>query len=385
MFKGLKILTALLISISFAACGGDDSQSDSSSFSGTGFLKIDFPSIDINSTSALDTEGNLDYRGIDPALIMLSTISNDNTESSCQGVPDSIPFLVCLVESYGINSVGTYTGNTPGGQAATAVVSNISGDPNGFVLEAVVSLKSNSEQVFKYKATTAGDKGVIEAHPQKIFGAEIAPFAYGLRLEWDSTLAPATLQISYDGTQTGDLAFTDLYYLSAVIDETEGVSDLSYKEYTGSSSSLNSSFTQLRFNSSRILSLTAQCSNSSSPILGTDCFSISEAALFDVNTDGNQLECFNAAVLADGSIPLSVADSIALTDATIGSLDGSGSYTDPSCEALSTVNTNGSSFAIRLDKDDAPGNTLNGINHNTRARSFSDMQLLSNGSFLTGN
>lgn len=380
----MKTITKALLllgAISLTACGGGGgggTDSGSTSQVGTGFLKVNLPIVSTASSSSLSLLSIADSRGVSPATTISQATVNSNNGLVCSGATQNIPFILCMVESYGINAVGTYTGTTPSGNAVSAVVSNLSSDPNGYTLQAEVSLDSNSQKILIYRADANGEKGMVEALPAQIFG-ESNTGNYGFRITWDKTSSPAVIEYVLDQTSSSQ---DNSSYLLALVDEAQGTTDIASKEYAFNTilDEATSTFVQIRSNSSRTLSLASTCTNNSSPTEGSECFSFSDTTLFDADSNGNQLECFDSSTLSSQTMTLS--DSMALSNASAGSMAISGTFTDSSCEALKNLNSAGSTFSIRIDKDDSSANTLNGIFHDMRAETFSNINLLSNSGFL---
>ncbi len=392
MFKQL-IAGAAVSVLTLTGCGGSSSGSaseGSASPKGTGYLKIALPEIPeagVASAGAGTLAQVITSGTYAEAPSVLSFALEDlNTDEACVGGSSNIPFVICIVESLGINAAGTYNGQTPKGEAAQAVVTNLTGDPDGYTLQAEVTLTGSSEKVFSYKADADGKAGVIEIKPDSIFATN-SPGKTGIRVSWNSTaVASQAIEYShhYSGTSS-NIVSEQVTYIVAVINGMTGVADMASRHYMYVDSlsgfqEANSRFAQSRVGLDRTIVLHASCTNGSSPVEGGACFNPSASGL-DELVAGKQLTC--GTVNTSGLIELNVTDSVALTNATAGSMAAATNFSaDATCATLKNTVGAGDAFIVRLDKNDAPGLEQKGIHHIVRAATYNNMKLLSSGNFL---
>lgn len=285
-----RIIGSLVVVGTMAACsgGGGGGGGASSGFKGTGYLPVEIPavsaslvsSVTVSSAGGVSASAYADRTPGAELLDLVALTENSNNGQDCYGVAANIPFLVCVVESLGINQPGTYTGKIEN-HTFTAVVSAI--NQNGYTIQAVVT-KDGSLEVFNYKANAAGTKGEIEVRPEDIFPGDIpdvASMAGKTVLKWDgTTAADSTIEISGEslwnysnGNVTRGWAFK-----KALVDQSAGVVDLISKAYTVSTTAsankfFNMSVYQTRFYDNKMVEVSASCSTqNNSGTIGTDCF-----------------------------------------------------------------------------------------------------------------
>lgn len=388
-----KIILFSLTTALFQACssGGSSGGGDGGGYVGTGFLKINLPdiaSVGIQSTVSsqaplLDSEGF-----VESTSILSGTLSNQNTSSACVGSPSNIPFVICVIESLGINAIGTYNGLTPKGESAQVVVSDITGNISGYTLQAVVTLTNSSEIAFKYQANALGTKGLIEIVSNKIFtavpGSESLAPEDAIRVVWDSSSTPQKLE--YTGHNTTNAPTNSVVYMKALYDASAQVADIGYRSYSISPSAniARGKFNQTRSSANLTLAVALSCQETSSPVDGVNCFQGTSGAgytLLDPESNSQQLIC--GTVPTTGLIEFNLTESLA-TSGSLGSsnIAASGSYSDGACETLKTSSINGAAFSVRVDKDAASADTLNGMMGEVRSKSYSDLKLLTNPGFL---
>lgn len=236
--RGFWILTTLVLGAAGVACSGGGSGGGSSSkMKGTGYLKVDLPQL--SGTSALTISGNLrpqmtfqSYSVGQYAVQLKQLVTDTNVAGDCVGIVESIPFLVCMVESMGINQPGTYSG-TLGGVSLSAQVTALSSDPD-YDIEAVVT--KGGEEIFNYKANTAGTKGEIRYEIlefSEILGVTPDPLDQQLRtnlIKWDSTVAGhGVVEASeefHSNYQSGTTVTKIVRYMKAFVDEDRGIADI---------------------------------------------------------------------------------------------------------------------------------------------------------------
>lgn len=383
-------VAALLTLTGCSSGGGGSSAAGSTGPKGTGYLKIALPelpqagvaSVGIGSLAQVITSASY----AEAPDVLANALVDLNTAEACIGGTGNIPFVICIIESLGINAPGTYEGKTPKGDAARVVVSDITGDPDGYTLQAVVTLTGNSEEVFMYKADADGKSGIVEMKPDSIF-ASSAPGTSGLRMTWDASVnAAQAVEYThhYSGTSSS-IVSEQVGYILAVVNGLTGVADIASRNYMYVDNmsgfvEANSRFAQSRVGFDRAIVLHTSCTNGSSPVEGNQCFAPSAATL-DVLESGKPLSC--GTVSTTGAIELSLKEALPLSNSTMGSWAyGPGFTVDATCETLRTTVGAADAFIIRLDKNDAPAATIRGIHHIMRAKSYSDLKLLSNVGFL---
>ncbi|HMN67600.1 MAG TPA: hypothetical protein PKC28_03590 [Bdellovibrionales bacterium] len=387
------ILAASILTLSLTGCGGGGGgggSAGSSSSKGTGYLKIALPELPNTSASSLDvgsfaqviTAGSY----AEAPMILNSVLIDQNTPEACVGSSANVPFIICMVESFGINSVGTYTGAAPNGSAAQAVVANLTADPDGYTLAADVTLVASGEKVFRYKATADGKKGYVEIKPNKIFPVT-DEHKEGIRLTWNTTTDQEHFleyTYHYSGTSS-QIVSEQIHYIAALVDNVTGVADIAARSYMfvdnlSGFQEANSKFSQTRVGKNRAIVAMSACTEGSSPVEGSECFAVSTGTMQELEA-GEPLTC--GTVPTTGNIELTVLDSMALSNATQGSWAYTSTFAgDATCDALRSAVNGADAFVIRLDKDAAPAATVAGLFHIMRGTTYGDLKLLSSGSFL---
>lgn len=384
-------LLVIGVSFSLMSCsgggGGGGRGGASSGARGTGFLKIDLPTLPeatLVSGSGLGAKALVIDAGTyaNPILTFNSAVENKNTEDACVGSTANIPFIVCMIESLGINRVGEYRGQSPRGDNVEVEVIELTGDPDGYVLQAKASLLSSGDAIFLYRANADGTKGLIEVIPVKIFNMNDYGET-GYRVRWDKTTAPlGSLEFTAHWISDDTVGVSlDLYHLRALIDESTSVADLASRAYKFFDSGLaegESQFQQTRLGAGRVMALMTNCSDTMTPTEGNECFAAGTTAVHDLSGVGEPLLCGEI----NSSNELQSISRLSLSNTTMGSLSLSGNFADVSCEALKNATNGGDAFSIHLDKNSASGATLSGIFHDLRAETYSSLSLLTNGSFL---
>lgn len=293
------LASAMLIAT--AACsGGGSGGGGSSSRKGTGYLKVDLPVMTGASASSLAGTGGV-FR---PQMSFSTTsvghgasqlkllITNTNSGTDCIGVVESIPFLVCMVESMGINKPGTYSGAL-GGVTLTAVVTELTADPDGYEIEAVVTKAGND--IFNYKANTAGTKGEIRYEMLEFFaimGVVGNPDDVQDRaniLKWDNTDSQHAIVETWEEFHSNFQNTSTTKWVShmkAFIDEDNGIADIVSKQSSKQWRSLapeaqvDTFIIQTRVKGSHVIEAYVECTEAqateSAVTLGTTCWDFSK-------------------------------------------------------------------------------------------------------------
>ncbi|MBX3018231.1 MAG: hypothetical protein KF767_10105 [Bdellovibrionaceae bacterium] len=294
---------ALGLALTTAACsgGGGGGGGSSSTRKGTGYLKVDLPQMTGASSAVVASSiGTMSLPWAEsassgtPALTLKQLVTNTNQGENCVGIVESIPFLVCMVESMGINKPGTYSG-TLGGVTLTAVVAELSADPNGYDIEAVVT--KSGKDIFNYKANTAGTKGEIRYELIEFFDVMGVPAnadevqERANIVKWDNTDSANAIVETWEEYHSVYMNTTTtkwVAHMKALVDEDNGIADIVQKQsshgyYSAiTESRLRTTIFQTRFKGSHIIEAFAVCdeggATAGAVVLGTNCWD------FDTNT-----------------------------------------------------------------------------------------------------
>lgn len=298
--KGVLVL-GLAFSVAACSGGGGGGGGASSNRKGTGYLKVELPQMSAGSAVVMPSlkPMGLPWAGSSSpggtAVQLKQMITNTNQGTDCVGIVESIPFLVCMVESLGINEPGTYAGNL-GPLSLEAVVTELTADPDGYDIQAIV--KKSGTEIFSYKANTAGTKGEIKYAIYE-FAAVLGSWGDPAEvldrrniIKWDSTnsangVVEATEEWHSDYMSGGTITKT-VSYMKAFIDEDNGIADIVRKQSTHGFYSaipearLRTTIYQTRIKGSHLIEAFAICDHggaaSGDVAVGTDCWD------FSVNT-----------------------------------------------------------------------------------------------------
>ena len=377
------------VAVVIAACSGGGEGGSSSNAKPTGFLKAVLPSIPANSTTVLS-------RGVSPLSVntdynfriaqgLYENTVNNNTADTCTGSTSNIPFVLCMIELFGVGSVGTYNATNTDGHAIVVNVTEISGDPDGYTLKVVITNTTKSQVVFKYRANAEGTKGVIEAKPDYIFGgnsnADQSP--WGFSLTWDSTTPAAQTLVfvsqSYStdtGNRTGAGAM--ISYLSARVNSVEGLADIASFENSAVMSSppdhlIRAQLTQVRIKNGLQVFTAAKCTETTTNGINLGCMTF-DSTHYPIAS--NQVFCgqFNSEVAG-----LNVTETGSFSNA-YGSYALS-AFTNPDCEAVKTATS--SPFVMRLDKASSDSTVLGDLIFSARNQAWSALDLFGNSAWLS--
>lgn len=232
----------LAMAMTATACsgGGGGGGGSSSTAKGTGYLKLDLPAMtgSVVSSSTFRPMMSVNTYPVGQYVFGLKTLlTNTNNGTDCSGVVESIPFLVCMVESVGINKPGTYTG-AMNGVTLSAVATELTSDPDGYTLEAIVT--KDGTQIFSYKANADGKKGEIKyiiSGFYQIMGVSQDPQIEAERtnwIKWDSTVSTdavvETAEEWHEDFSSGTTILKVVRYMKAFIDEDAGIADIVSKQ-----------------------------------------------------------------------------------------------------------------------------------------------------------
>ena len=379
----LKVIVFGLVGCALLNCSSGGSSDGGSSAKPTGFLKAEIPSLPgSNSTSSVGAQSNIEmsseYNIGYVASLVRGSLADNNTGDSCVGSETSIPFILCMIELLGINAPGEYSGNTPGGEPAVVSVTELTGDPD-YALKAVAALVSG-RVIFKYLANEAGTKGLVEALPTILFhGSGAINAEYGVRLAWDATGPQGKVDLIFHSSSSES---TQVSYTRVLVDSAGEIADVAYRSYFFGPGSAKGVVMQIRSGATKDLGLAMYCSDTSSPVDGTDCFAVGGTWGFVKDMSSTTIDkilCGTQGPLYFDALKTWDIDnsygSYAVSSTTSGS--------ESACDTLMSSQRNSENFAIRLDQDDSSGDTINGIFHDVRGIGYSAMKILDSGSFLS--
>lgn len=394
MKRTIKYTLATITAATLTACGGGGGGGGGSS-SGpkpTGYLKAEIPQIPQSASSlALNKSSSIHAMAVDSSYnyylvyLLKSMFVDENTADSCVGSSSNIPFVLCAIELFGVNEVGTYTGVNNDGDELSVVVSDITGDVNGYELKVVITNNTKNAIVFKYKASGDGKKGIIEGKPDLIIGgnpnASLSP--NGFSLTWDSGVATAqtlTYQfqsyIQSEGVTAGGSQAT---IVKAIVNETAGTADVVSFDITANGDPGNvgnvipkAQISHARTNSSKEIYTVAKCTDSStSGINATNCLTVNNTN-FPMSTSDYKCGVFDMQ-----------APGLDVTEA--GTLSGSygsysaGSFTNSACSSLST------GYSVRIDKSSSDSSAIGDIVQSIRTVNWTTLNLYGKASWLDAN
>lgn len=390
-----KIIIAIALTGLISACSGGGGGSGGGASTGgkpTGYLKVDLPQIpqsaSIQSLNTLEDgsiqataiDNNYDYSGFESLRGMLV---NQNTVDTCTGSPDNIPFVLCMIELLGINKPGTYTGQNDEGEQLSVVVSDITGDPNGYALKVVVTNTTRNKIAFKYKATADGKKGLFEVQKMLLFngGMYADTYANGISMAWDKTdpaKASLTFQSqSYDYAvgSTGVGAYISI--VKAIVNENDGVADIASFGVYGLGDTVNlgkviakGQLVHAKTDGEKQIFTTSKCESDNNNGINTSaCLTINNTNYPMTTSD---YKCGKG----------SYAGLDVIEDGTLNGGYGSytnGTFLNAGCEVLNT------GFNVRLDKGSSDNSDEGNMVHSAKSTNWTVFNLFGNSSWLDAN
>lgn len=405
----LKLATQLFmagatLSLGLMSCSsGGGSGSTAATPKGTGFLRVQIPQIDLVETSFMKAQKQ-DIKSKSVVTFLLSTYSpghsiatlgqytrNENDGVECAGALTSIPFIVCLVESLGINAVGTYSGEFNNRSFVATVSETTEGD---FDIQA--SVTKDSVEVFRYKANSEGTVGEVFAVMHGLVDYDTSGVdtltEEAILISWDSRVAEAsTVKVSseyYGDYLSGTTVTRGLKYLSAIFDQTANTADVVLKNYTHNvlaSYDPDESVAEMHMMQGRIkdgvmLETTMACLDDTTPDASTSCWDPADLALHyfteqdTKNVIGGSFD-FTNGMTVTGSANFSVPTCDDTDDCA---LTGGSPFSNTSLDAVYNSSVNGVAYSVELDKNDATsGSTaLSGLVHEVKSMSYATLNAI---------
>lgn len=394
--KMIRYCMVVALAGAIVACSGGGGGSGGGASNGrkpTGYLKADLPQIPQsasvlslgektnNSIQPMTIDNDYAYNSIE---LLQRILINENTVDTCTGSPDNIPFVLCMIELLGINKPGTYSGQNDEGEQLSVVVTDITGDVDGYELKVLVTNTTRNKIAFKYKATANGKKGIVEIQKMLIFngGAYADNYFHGISLSWDKTDATnASLTLQSQGFDNAGGSVGAGAYVSIVkarVNENSGVADLTSFDISGMGDTDNigkviakGQFVHAITDGDKQIFTTSKCEVDNNDALNTSaCFTINNT---NYPMTGSDYKCGVFGAHASG-YGFDVVEPGALTG-SYGSYAKS-IFTNPDCQSLNT------DFNIRLDKSSSDGSVVGDMVYSTRSANWTTFNLFGNASWL---
>lgn len=376
MFRRYAIL--FLGSAILAACSGGGGSGGGSSSSRSNFLKVKIPQV--SASSSMMSAGGVSVMAASAGsgVSYLQTLVRDqNTASDCAGPIQNIPFIVCNVGYLGINGFGTFE-KTLDGSNYVATVSDLNG-VGGYNIEAVIT--KDGDEVFRYKGNTEGTKGEVAVlFHELVKFPHTFTYEYGAKITWDGT-NPADSKVEYT-TEAFENEFGDANYYDhavAFIDQTKNLADIITHTYNYRSGgpSVGATVIQTRVQNNKAVDIQFECSDSSSPVKGVDCFKTGWT-IFDYQTvpPHNQGHIVAGTVDPSNYYYFTYVDGEYLTGSDGSYAVPASPFSDTSLNNLLTTGRgpNSEVFEVAIDKaGSASGTGLQQAIHAIKAKTFNDL------------